>query len=194
MRTLILGGDGYLGWPTAMHLAERGHEVTVVDNYLKRQLTEDTGGGSLIPTPKLGVRSTLFHEATGKTIYVREGDCSDLEFLRRVVRETGPDAVVHYAEQPSGAYSMIGANEARLTLDNNLGSTLALAWAVMEEAPKHCHIVKLGTMGEYGTPNVDIPEGFFDLRHNGRLEVYTTPPRSSTPTCSGSTAGCVGSG
>lgn len=168
MRILVLGGDGYLGWPTAMHLAAKGHEVTVVDNYMKRDLCFSLGG-SLIQTPKLADRTIAFERETGLRIDVEIDNCANYAFLFGVVQERQPDAVVHYAEQPSGPYSMMGHREASFTLSNNLQGTLALAWAVLEAAPA-CHIVKLGTMGEYGAPDTDIPEGFFDFEYHGRYE------------------------
>ncbi len=179
MRVLVLGGDGYLGWPTAMHLARKGCQVTVLDSYLKRRLTKKLGG-SLIPSALLGRRAAEFSLKTGHRIAVKIGDCTDLDFLMSVVEEAQPDAIVHYAEQPSGPYSMMGYEEAALTLSNNLQGTLALVWAVLEAAPAHCHIVKLGTMGEYGSPNTDIPEGWFDLEFRGRTARMLFPRQAGS--------------
>ena len=174
MRVLILGADGYLGWPTAMHFAARGHEVMAVDNYLRRLIAMQTSSEALMPNPNLEERAKIFEAVSGHRIDVRIGDCADAAFLSDVVREFGPDAVVHYAEQPSAPYSMRGLDEARLTLNNNLNATFNLIWALMEHAPQ-CHLVKLGTMGEYGTPNIDIEEGWIDIEHKGRSGRFLFP-------------------
>ncbi len=174
MRVLILGGDGYLGWPTAMHLARAGHEVCAVDNYLRRTMALQTRSEPLFPTPSLPARAEQFAALSGHRIDVRVGDCADPAFLARVVEEFQPDGVVHYAEQPSAPYSMIGFDEARLTLRNNLDVTFNLIWSVLRHAPD-CHIVKLGTMGEYGTPDIDIEEGWIDIEHRGRKDRFLFP-------------------
>jgi UDP-sulfoquinovose synthase len=174
MRVLVLGGDGYLGWPTAMRLALQDFEVCVVDNYLRRRLALETSSEALFINPDLHERSAIFAEATGKNIDVRVFDCADGERLSDLMREFRPDAAIHYAEQPSAPYSMIGEHEARLTLQNNLNSTFNLIWAVLNHAPD-CHIVKLGTMGEYGTPDIDIEEGWLTVEHKGRQEKFLYP-------------------
>ena len=179
MNILILGGDGYLGWPTAMDLVSRGHRVLAVDNYLRRRLASETNSEPLFPTPDLEQRAEIYRELTGHAIEVRIGDCRDREFVYSVVEGFKPDAVIHYAEQPSAPYSMKGAAEAALTLDNNLTSTFNLIWAVMEKAPD-CHIVKLGTMGEYGTPNIDIEEGWLDIEHKGRKGRFLFPRQAGS--------------
>lgn len=174
MNILILGGDGYLGWSTAMHLSRRGHSVGVVDNYLRRNMSREIGVEPLLDAPNLHERTSLWKGASGYDIDMWIGDVTDWEFLSRVFREFGPDCVVHYAEQPSAPYSMMDRRRAQLTLSNNLESTLNLAYAVREFAPS-CHIVKLGTMGEYGTPNIDIEEGYLDVSHNGRSQRFLFP-------------------
>lgn len=179
MRALILGGDGYLGWPTAMHFAARGHAVCAVDNYLRRRIALDTNSEPLIPTPTLQDRAGLFERASGRHVDVAIGDCADYAFLLSVFRSFEPDVVIHYAEQPSAPFSMIGYRQARLTLDNNLGATLNVIWAVLEAAPT-CHVIKLGTMGEYGTPNIDIEEGWIDIQHKGRSDRFLFPRQSGS--------------
>lgn len=179
MRVLILGGDGYLGWPTAMDLAARGHDVVAVDNYLRRKLARDTHSEPLMDNPDLPERARLFRRVSGKSITTVIGDVSDYGFLEALVREVKPDALVHYAEQPSAPYSMRGYDEARLTLTNNLLSTLNVSWAVMQAAPQ-CHIVKLGTMGEYGTPNIDIEEGWIEIEHKGRKDRFLYPRQAAS--------------
>jgi UDP-sulfoquinovose synthase len=179
MRVLVLGGDGYLGWPTSMHFAAKGHAVMAVDNYLRRRIAQETGSEALIPAPNLRDRAGLFKAASGAEISVRIGDCADYRFLSRVFSEFKPDVAIHYAEQPSGPYSMIAYDEARLTLHNNLTATFNVIWAVMEHAPD-CHIVKLGTMGEYGTPNIDIEEGWLEVEHKGRHDRFLYPRAAGT--------------
>jgi UDP-sulfoquinovose synthase len=179
MRILILGGDGYLGWPTAMHFASRGHEVLAVDNYLRRVIALQTQSEALVASPDLPERARIFQDASGHTIHVEIGSVDDYRFTQRIFREFQPDVAVHYAEQPSAPYSMIGYDEAHRTLRNNLDATFNVIWAVMEEAP-HCHIVKLGTMGEYGTPNIDIEEGWLDVEHKGRKQKFLYPRQAGS--------------
>ncbi|MEP1472109.1 MAG: NAD-dependent epimerase/dehydratase family protein [Halieaceae bacterium] len=174
MRVLILGGDGYLGWPTAMDFASAGHEVTVADNYLRRQMAEATDSGPLIQLPSLSDRASIFGAICGGSIEVRIGNLADADFMFDVVRDVSPDTIIHYAEQPSAPYSMRGFREARETFQNNLDVTFNCIWAVKEHAPE-AHIVKLGTMGEYGTPNIDIEEGWIDIEHKGRKDTFLYP-------------------
>lgn len=174
MRIVILGGDGYLGWPTAMHLASRGHNVWVLDNYLRRNIARETDSEALVPTPDLPARAARFKELTGLHVDVTIGDAAQFDCLEKLFREAQPEALIHYAEQPSAPYSMIGREQAQLTLQNNLGTTFNAIWAVHMFAPD-CHIVKLGTMGEYGTPNIDIEEGWIEVTHKGRSEKFLYP-------------------
>lgn len=157
-----------------MSMASAGHEVLAVDNYLRRRLAEDTESQPLMPSPDLEERASLFEATTGVRIRTSIGDCCDYPFLSGLFGEFGPDVVVHYAEQPSAPYSMLSYDAARLTLQNNLTTTLNLVWAVVNHAP-NCHIVKLGTMGEYGTPDIDIEEGWIDITHNGRSDRFLYP-------------------
>ena len=179
MRVLILGGDGYLGWPTAMHFAARGDDVTVVDNYLRRRIAQETSSEALMVNPNLVDRARLFEALGGAGMRVEIGDCADFRFLSRVVADAQPEAVVHYAEQPSAPYSMIDFDAARLTLNNNLNTTFNLVWALLEHAPQ-AHLVKLGTMGEYGTPNIDIEEGWLDVEHRGRAQKFLYPRQAGS--------------
>lgn len=179
MRILILGGDGYLGWPTAMAFAAKGHDVCAVDNYLRRLIALQTDSEALFPTPNLEERAAIFHAVSGKQIRVVIADCTDMRAMEDVFRSFEPEVVVHYAEQPSAPYSMRGFEEARLTLDNNLRATFNLVWCVIRHAPE-CHIIKLGTMGEYGTPNIDIEEGWLEIEHNGRKDKFLYPRQASS--------------
>ncbi len=179
MRVLILGGDGYLGWPTAMAFAAKSHEVCLVDNYLRRRIAMETESEALIPTPNLNERARIFESATGIRLHVEIANCADYALLSRIVRDFDPEAIIHYAEQPSAPYSMIGFSEANLTLQNNLGVTFNIIWAVLEHAPQ-CHIIKLGTMGEYGTPNIDIEEGWIEIEHHGRKDKFLYPRQAGS--------------
>ncbi len=174
MRVLILGADGYLGWPTAMAFRRAGHDVYAVDNYLRRRIAAETDSDALMPNPLLGERTAIFKQAAGSEIPFAEGDCCDFDFLCKVVQDFAPEAIVHYAEQPSVPYSMIDYRQARSTLSNNLIATFNLIWAVLKHA-RHCHIIKLGTMGEYGTPNIDIEEGWIEIAHKGRRDKFLYP-------------------
>ena len=174
MRIIVLGGDGYLGWPTAMHFAARGHEVWTLDNYLRRQIALETCSEPLIPTPNLVDRAQIFAAHTGHQIRVTIGDCTDYATVARLFEAVQPDAVVHYAEQPSAPFSMLGYDSARRTLRNNLEATFNTIWACLEHAPA-CHIIKLGTMGEYGTPDIDIEEGWLEIEHKGRRDRFLYP-------------------
>ncbi len=179
MKILVLGADGYLGWPTCMHLASLGYDVVAVDNYLKRDIAKETSSAPLVEMPLLGKRSDLFHKATGHRIQVLEGDLRDYGFMSALLKHEDPDTIIHYAEQPSGPYSMMGHKEGALTLHNNLGTTYNLVMAALEHCPE-VHIEKLGTMGEYGTPNTDIPEGWLDFEINGRKDRRLFPRQAGS--------------
>lgn len=179
MRILILGGDGYLGWPTAMALSRRDFEVMLVDNYLRRDLCRNLNVEPLFPLPNLFERARIFEDVSGSSLSVLIGDCRDYVFLSKVVKDFQPEALIHFAEQPSAPYSMLNHEAALLTLSNNLESTLNVAWAVREMAPD-CHIIKLGTMGEYGTPDIDIEEGWIEIHHKGRKDRFLFPRQASS--------------
>lgn len=174
MNVLVLGGDGYLGWPTAMDFAAAGHNVTVADNYMRRRIAEETDSEALIVMPTLSERARLFEAETGIKIGVKIADLTDMDLMYDVVRETQPECIIHYAEQPSAPYSMRGPREARLTFQNNLDVTFNVIWAVKDLVPD-CHMIKLGTMGEYGTPNIDIEEGWIEIEHKGRSDTFLFP-------------------
>lgn len=179
MRVLVLGGDGYLGWPTAMHLSACGHEVMVVDNYLRRSLCREQDVEPLFAVPTLPERCRRWQDASGRDVVARIGDLRDWSFVDEVFREFAPEAIVHYAEQPSAPYSMIGRRPAELTLHNNVGVTMNVIQAVNTHAPD-AHIIKLGTMGEYGTPNIDIEEGWLPVEHKGRTQTFLYPRQAGS--------------
>ncbi|MFH1091010.1 MAG: NAD-dependent epimerase/dehydratase family protein [Pseudomonadota bacterium] len=179
MKVLILGGDGYLGWPTAMHLTAHGHEVVVADNYLRRRLCRELDIEPLFPVPNLHQRSRLWEEASGHKVPVYIGDLRSWDFMAEICRDFSPEALVHYAEQPSAPYSMLDRRAAALTVQNNLEVTLNTIFAVRKHCPG-AHIVKLGTMGEYGTPNIDIEEGWIEIEHRGRKDKFLFPRQAGS--------------
>ena len=174
MKICVLGGDGYCGWATALYLSGQGHSVAVVDNFVRRQWDFEVGAQSLTPIQPLTDRLRVWQELTGKSIELFIGDVNDYDFLSGVIENFQPDAVVHFAEQRSAPYSMIDRKHAVFTQVNNVVGTLNLLFAVQELRPD-CHLVKLGTMGEYGTPNIDIEEGYIRIEHNGRSDVLPYP-------------------
>ncbi|SDR32660.1 NAD-dependent epimerase/dehydratase family protein [Thermostaphylospora chromogena] len=176
MRILVLGGDGYLGWPTALHLSQCGHDVAVADNFARRQYDFELGAGSLVPIESLQTRTSVWRELTGKTIEMFIGDLTDADFTYRMIREYRPDAVVHFAEQRAAPYSMIDRKHAVYTQVNNVVGTLNLLYAIAE-IDRDIHLVKLGTMGEYGTPNIEIEEGWLELEYKGRKDRVLYPKR-----------------
>ena len=174
MQILILGGDGYLGWPTAMYLSKRGHEITVADNFLRRRMHTDRGTDSLTPIGSLHERVDAWQRETGKQIQPFVGDLCDPQFCDHIVAESMPDAIVHYGEQPSAPYSMIDRRHAVFSQRNNVEGNLNILFAIRDMVPD-CQLVKLGTMGEYGTPNIDIEEGYIEIEHRGRKDVLPFP-------------------
>jgi UDP-sulfoquinovose synthase len=179
MRILILGGDGYLGWPTAMHLSAQSHDVIVVDNYMRRNLMRDEDVDPLYQVPNLDERIRAWKEVNGLVIKKYIGDLNQWEFISQVFQECLPDAVIHYAEQPSAPYSMLSRKAATLTINNNIGVTANVIFAVREYCPD-AHVIKLGTMGEYGTPNIDIEEGWIDIDHKGREGRFLYPRQAGS--------------
>jgi UDP-sulfoquinovose synthase len=174
MRVLVLGGDGYLGWPTALHLTQRGHDVVIVDNLIRRVWDVELQTSSVTPIVSIEERIAAWQEVSGHLIVLELGDLLDGDFLAGVVAKHHPEVVVHYAEQSSAPYSMIDREHAVFTQQNNVLGNLNLLFALYEHAPE-CHLVKLGTMGEYGTPNIDIEEGFIEIEHNGRRDRLPFP-------------------
>jgi UDP-sulfoquinovose synthase len=174
MRIMVLGGDGYLGWPTALHLSARGHEILAVDSLVRREYDVELGTTSLVSIQGLERRTAVWNELTGRTVTYAVGDINDYEFLSSAFREFGPDAIVHFGEQRSAPYSMIDRSHAVYTQVNNIVGNLNVLFAMGEFDPD-VHLVKLGTMGEYGTPNIDIEEGFLEITHKGRTDTLPFP-------------------
>ncbi|MFZ5645017.1 MAG: NAD-dependent epimerase/dehydratase family protein [Bacillota bacterium] len=174
MKVLILGGDGYCGWPTSLYLSNKGFDVCIVDNFYRRQWDHELGCESLTPIQPLSKRVKRWREVSGKNIKCFIGNICNYEFLKNVFIEFNPDVVVHYAEMRAAPYSMIDREHAEFTQVNNVVGNLNVLFAIKEVNPE-CHLVKLGTMGEYGTPNIDIEEGFIEIHHNGRSDVLPFP-------------------
>lgn len=174
MRILILGGDGYLGWPTAMYLSSQGHSIGVVDNFAKRRWEMELNVEPLIPIRTLHDRVQAWHEVTDKNLELFVADLRNYGAVECILESFRPEAIVHYGEQPSAPYSMIDHDRAVFTQVNNVAGNLNVLWAMRKVVPE-CHLVKLGTMGEYGTPNIDIEEGFIEIEHKGRRDVLPFP-------------------
>ncbi len=176
MRILVLGGDGYLGWPTALHLSNLGHDVAVNDNFARRGYDVEMGVDSLVPICSLDERIAAWSEVSGKTIRSYVGDLVEPEFVHEMVGEFRPHAIVHFGEQRAAPYSMIDQKHAVYTQYNNVIGNLNVMYAIAD-TDIDIHLVKLGTMGEYGTPNIDIEEGWFEVVHNGRSDRVLFPKR-----------------
>ena len=174
MRVLVLGGDGYLGWPTALHLSRAGYDVGVADNFARRGYDLEMGVDSLVPIASLHRRVACWEEVSGKRLELFVGDLTEEDFVHDMVAGFRPDAVVHFAEQRSAPYSMVDRKHAVYTQVNNVVGTLNLLYAIAD-TDRSIHLVKLGTMGEYGTPNIDIEEGYIEITHRGRTDVLPFP-------------------
>ncbi|MFN5854563.1 MAG: UDP-sulfoquinovose synthase [Pseudanabaenaceae cyanobacterium] len=174
MKVLVIGGDGYCGWATALHLAQRGHQVGIVDNLIRRHWDNEIGVATLTPISSIHQRVNYWQGLSGQKIDLYIGDITNYDFVRNVFREFEPDSLVHFGEQRSAPFSMIDREHAVMTQVNNVVGTLNLLYAIREFNPE-CHLVKLGTMGEYGTPNIDIEEGYITIEHNGRKDTLPYP-------------------
>src|SRR5579872_1815516 len=144
MRIIVLGGDGYCGWATALYLSRKGHSIAMVDNYARRQWDHELGAQTLTPIQPMTQRLNKWREKTDKEIRMHVGDVADHDFLSSVMRDERPEAVVHFAEQRSAPYSMIDRKHAVSTQVNNVVGTLNLLFAIRELRPD-CHLIKLGT-------------------------------------------------
>jgi UDP-sulfoquinovose synthase len=174
MRIMVLGGDGYCGWATALYLSAKGHSVAIVDNFVRRQWDHELGAQTLTPILPLSDRLRTWTRLTGKVIELFVGDVTDYDFLLPTSKQFEPEAIIHFAEQRSAPYSMIDRKHAVFTQTNNVVGTLNVLFAI-REVQRDCHLIKLGTMGEYGTPNIDIEEGYIRIEHNGRSDLLPFP-------------------
>jgi len=174
MKVLVTGIDGYSGWPLALHLLARGHDVVGIDNFVTRKRVKEVGSWSATPIPTFSRRQAAVKEIFGKDLGFYRGDLQNYPFVLQTLQKERPDAIVHLAEQRSAPYSMIDVHHAVATQVENLTGTLHILYAMKEACPD-AHLVKMGTMGEYGTPNTDIPEGFFDIEFHGRKDTLPFP-------------------
>lgn len=174
MKVLVIGGDGYCGWATALYLSNRGYEVGILDSLVRRHWDTELGVETLTPIALIQQRLQRWQDLTGKSIDLFIGDITNYEFLSKTLHQFQPNALVHFGEQRSAPFSMIDREHAVLTQVNNVVGTLNLLYAMREDFPD-CHLVKLGTMGEYGTPNIDIEEGYITIEHNGRKDTLPYP-------------------
>jgi len=179
MNILVVGGDGYLGWPQSMYLSKQGHNVGIIDNLVRRAWDVEGGTHSLTPILPLPERVALWKKLTGRTIKAYVGDLQDYDFLVDAMARFRPEAMVHFGEQRSAPFSMIDREHAVRTQTNNVIGTLNLLYAIKDLCPE-AHLVKLGTMGEYGTPNIDIEEGFIEISHNGRKDILPFPKQAGS--------------
>ena len=179
MNIFVLGGDGYCGWATALYLSAKGHHVTIADNFGRRKWDRELRVQTLTPIRNMSERLAAWQRISGHGMEFLRGDVTDYDFVARAVQSVEPDAVVHFAEQRSAPYSMIDRSHAVFTQVNNVTGTLNLLFALREFRPD-CHLVKLGTMGEYGTPNIDIEEGYITIEHNGRKDVLPFPKQAGS--------------
>ncbi|MEH2290793.1 NAD-dependent epimerase/dehydratase family protein [Nostoc sp.] len=174
MKVLVIGGDGYCGWATALYLSNRGYEVGILDSLVRRHWDNELGVETLTPIALIQQRLQRWQDLTGKSIDLFIGDITNYEFLQKTLHQFQPNALVHFGEQRSAPFSMIDREHAVVTQVNNVVGTLNLLYAMREDFPD-CHLVKLGTMGEYGTPNIDIEEGYLTIEHNGRKDTLPYP-------------------
>lgn len=179
MRVFIAGVDGYLGWALAAYLAHKGHEVAGIDAYYRRDWVAEMGSQSATPIRRMTDRLTAFHDNFGQSLDFRRGDLRNYNLVLNVFRSFEPEAIVHLGEMPSAPFSMMDVEHAVFTQTNNIASTLNILFAMRDACPD-AHLVKLGTMGEYGTPNVDIPEGFFEIEYRGRKDTLPFPRQAGS--------------
>lgn len=179
MRVFIAGMDGYLGWSLALYMTQRGHEVGGTDSYFRRNWVAEMGSQSATPICRMTERLQAFRENFGANLKYVRGDMTDYNFVLNFFRSFQPDAVIHLAEMPSAPYSMVDVHHANFTHTNNLLGTLNILHAMRDACPE-AHLVKLGTMGEYGTPQIDIPEGFFEIEYRGRKDRLPFPRQAGS--------------
>lgn len=179
MKIFIAGIDGYLGWPLALHLAARGHEIVGADVFFRRKWVDEVGGQSAIPIYPMSERLEAYQDRFRRELRFWEGDLRNYNFSSTILKEFRPEAIVHLGECPSAPYSMIDIHHANFVQTNNISTTLNLLFGMCDLCPT-VHLIKLGTMGEYGTPNIDIPEGFFEIDFRGRHDRLPFPRQAGS--------------
>ncbi|MGD1712151.1 NAD-dependent epimerase/dehydratase family protein [Dapis sp. BLCC M172] len=174
MKVLVIGGDGYCGWATALYLSSKGYEVGILDSMVRRHWDMEIQVETLTPIAPIQKRIQRWKDLTGKKIDLYIGDITNYDFLSKTLRQFEPESIVHFGEQRAAPFSMIDREHAVMTQVNNVVGTLNILYAMKEDFPD-AHLVKLGTMGEYGTPNIDIEEGYITIEHNGRKDTLPYP-------------------
>jgi UDP-sulfoquinovose synthase len=179
MRILILGIDGYLGWSLANFLGGEDFTIFGIDNFFRRKWVKEMNSISAVPVVSMKSRIKAYQNAYNKKIIFYKGDITNYDFLSSAIKEINPHIIIHFAQCPSAPYSMINQSKCVWVQKNNLIGTLNLIYAVKDYAPD-AHIIKLGTMGEYGTPDIDIPEGFFEIEYKGRKDKLPFPRQANS--------------
>ena len=174
MKVMIMGMDGYLGWTLSMYLADRGHTVCGIDNMLRRKMVAEIGSQSATPIKPMKERVEAYKKVSGNDLTFYAGDLTETSFVDLAIRKEQPDCIVQLGQIPSAPYSMIDAQHCNFVQHNNIIGQNNIMFAIKDHVPD-CHLLKLGTMGEYGTPNVDIPEGFFEIEYRGRKDKLPFP-------------------
>jgi len=174
MNVMIMGMDGYLGWTLSMYLAERGHEVSGIDNMLRRKMVAEIGSQSITPIKTMEERLDAYKKASGNDLTFYKGDLMESAFVDLAIKKEQPDCIVQLGQIPSAPYSMIDVEHCNFTQQNNIIGHNNILFAIKDHVPD-CHLLKLGTMGEYGTPNLDIPEGYFEVEYRGRKDKLPFP-------------------
>ena len=174
MKVLVIGGDGYCGWATALYLSERGHDVAIVDSLVRRHWDATLGVDTLTPIASIQHRVKHWNQKTGRKIELFVGCITDYQLVRNILKSFEPEAIVHFGEQRSAPFSMIDRDHAVMTQVDNVTGTMNLLFAMHDICPD-AHLVKLGTLGEYGQPNIDIEEGYITIKHNGREDRLPYP-------------------
>lgn len=166
MKVIVLGGDGFCGWPTSLHLSRRGHDVVIVDNLSRREIDLELEVDSLTPIRPIGERLRVWKEMTGKDIAFHNFTVGEhYHRLLTLIQDEKPDAIIHFAEQRAAPYSMKSAAHKRYTVNNNLNATNDVLAAIVESG-QDIHLIHLGTMGVYGygTAGMKIPEGYLKVK------------------------------
>ena len=177
MKILILGADGYLGWSMAANLFSSSHDIFLVDNYSKRKHMKILKRYPLLETPLVKKRIQNIKRKGATEFY--QLDCSKYVDIHKIIKNIMPDVVIHFAELPSAPFSMMNTTNSWETLRNNLQSTFNIIHSLKDLSPK-THLIKLGTMGEYGTPNIDIEEGWLNIKHKKRSDRFLYPRQGSS--------------
>jgi len=180
MKILICGMDGYIGWPLSLHQLSLGNEIFGIDNFSRRRNVQEMNSHSVLPILTMEERMKILNEKYGEKIHFQEGDLLDSSFIDNILKKFQPDVIVHLAEQPSAPFSMIDQEHNIYTQQNNVIGTLNLLHSMNNHVPT-AHLVKLGTMGEYGyDPGLEITEGFFEIEFRGKKATIPYPKLASS--------------